>query len=368
MKSLFRHLRRAVLMFAVWLAADARLLAHDPGLSTATFKLTATRAECQLTFARLDVETLVRLDTDGDGKISAAELAAAQPRLDGLATNALEFRADGALLALQSSRAWLDETNNIHLDLAFVLHAPKQLSVFSALIKKMPANHRQFVVLQDGDGQTLAEALLSASQDVVDVDVAELLAGEKPPPDRARLFREFFVMGVQHILTGYDHLLFLLGVLIVMTRLKATIWVITCFTLAHSTTLALAALDVVNLNGQVVEPLIAATIVFVGVENLTRRDAVKQRWLVTLIFGLIHGLGFATDLKAKLAAATGIAVPLISFNLGVELGQMGVAAVVLPALWWLREKPLFVRWGVPAVSVVVVLLGAWWLVQRTILS
>ena len=177
-------------------------------------------------------------------------------------------------------------------------------------------------------------------------------------------------MGVEHILTGYDHLLFLFGLLIAMSQFRATLWVITCFTLAHSTTLALAAFDVVRISGHLVEPLVAATIVYVGVENLLRSEGPTGRWRLTLIFGLVHGLGFATDLKEKLAGVIGaeITVPLLSFNLGVELGQMAVAALVLPLIWWLRSEPAFVRRSVPVCSSLVVLGGAWWLLQRTLLG
>ena len=158
-------------------------------------------------------------------------------------------------------------------------------------------------------------------------------------PGKTTTFPQFFFMGVEHILTGYDHLLFLFGLLIAMSQFRATVWVITCFTLAHSTTLALAAFDVVRVPGRIVEPLIAATIIYVGVENLLRSGGPTGRWRLTLIFGVVHGLGFATELKEKLAGMIGakIAVPLVSFNLGVEAGQMAVAALVLPIIWWLRS-------------------------------
>jgi hypothetical protein len=155
-----------------------------------------------------------------------------------------------------------------------------------------------------------------------------------------------------------------------MSQFRATVWVITCFTLALSTTLALAAFDVVRISGGFVEPLIAATIIYVGAENLLRSEGPTGRWRLTLIFGLVHGLGFATDLKEKLAGMVGakIAVPLVSFNLGVELGQMAVAALVLPLIWWLRTEPAFVRRSVPVCSALVVLAGTWWLLERTLLG
>jgi hypothetical protein len=177
-------------------------------------------------------------------------------------------------------------------------------------------------------------------------------------------------MGVEHILTGYDHLIFLFGLLIAMSQFRATLLMITCFTLAHSATLALAAFDLVRVPAHIVEPLIAVTIIYVGVENLLRRGSATGRWKLTLIFGLVHGLGFATDLREKVAGIVGkeIVLPLISFNLGVELGQMAVAVLVVPLVWGLRSQRVLVRSLVPACSTLVVVAGAWWLVERTLLG
>jgi hydrogenase/urease accessory protein HupE len=179
----------------------------------------------------------------------------------------------------------------------------------------------------------------------------------------------FFLMGVEHILTGYDHLIFLLGLLIATSQFRPTIGVITCFTLAHSATLALAAFDLVRVPDGIVEPLIAATIIYVGAENL-RRGNPAGRSKLTLIFGLVHGLGFATDLKERVVGMAGekIILPLVSFNLGVELGQMAIASLVLPVIWCFRNEPLVIRVIVPACSVIAVVAGAWWLLERTLLS
>jgi hypothetical protein len=103
----------------------------------------------------------------------------------------------------------------------------------------------------------------------------------------------------------------------------------------------------------------------VGVENIVRENP-KGRWLLTFAFGLIHGFGFATVLRelGVGASGSGIAVPLLSFNLGVELGQIAIAAIVLPIIWKLRSRPVFVGRWVPAFSVLVALLGGFWFVQR----
>jgi hydrogenase/urease accessory protein HupE len=180
-------------------------------------------------------------------------------------------------------------------------------------------------------------------------------------------FARFLVLGVEHILTGYDHLVFLIGLLIAGASLTEAAKIITSFTLAHSLTLALSTLDVVNLSPAIVEPLIAASIVYVGIENILRRD-VKRRWLLTFAFGLAHGFGFASALKELEIArnASRAAVPLLSFNIGVELGQIAIAAAMLPLIWKLKERPVFIKRYAPACSLLIALAGVYWLVERTL--
>src|SRR5262249_2797244 len=124
--------------------------------------------------------------------------------------------------------------------------------------------------------------------------------------------------------------------------------------------------DVFSLPGKLIEPLIAATIVFVGVENLVRGDDPKGRWILAFAFGLIHGFGFAGALRQIGLGANGapFVVPLLSFNLGVEIGQIAVAAVLLPILFKLRASPGFARYGMRFVSILVSATGLFWLVER----
>jgi hypothetical protein len=161
-------------------------------------------------------------------------------------------------------------------------------------------------------------------------------------------------------------LLFLFGLLVVARGFISSLSIITSFTIAHSITLAGATLQVVQIPSRIVEPLIAASIVFVGIENLLRGDVLNARRMVTFGFGLIHGLGFASALReAGIGSGnSGIVLPLFSFNLGVELGQIMVAAAVLPIIWKLRENPMFIARWAPACSVAVVVLGSFWFVQR----
>jgi hydrogenase/urease accessory protein HupE len=358
-------------MTALVISLASSAQAHDPGLSTAALKVFPDRLEAEVTFARADIEALVPLDQDRDGKVSQLEWDSAQPQLEKLSREALKVLMNGDPVVITGSDFQLDENNNFRISGVFPSRSAKALKIESPLIPRLARGHRQFMTLVDEQGAPLAEELLSADQNVKELSLPGRLVEStdgRRPPLQIGTFTRFFFSGVEHILTGYDHLLFLFGLLIAMSQFRATVGVITCFTVAHSATLALAAFDLVRIPSHIVEPLIAATIIYVGVENLLRPGGATGRWKLTLIFGMIHGLGFATELKEKLVGMVGakIAVPLFSFNLGVELGQMAVAALVLPLIWWLRAEPALMRRSLPVCSTLVVLAGAWWLLERTL--
>jgi hydrogenase/urease accessory protein HupE len=164
-------------------------------------------------------------------------------------------------------------------------------------------------------------------------------------------------------------LLFLFALLVVCRRFRSIFAIVSCFTLAHSLTLALATLDLVTLPGAFVEAAIAASIIYVGAENLWRRGAEPAgRWALTFVFGLVHGFGFASVLRELGVGAgrQGLLMPLFTFNLGVEAGQVLIACVVLPVVWRLRKNETFVRRGIPVLSGVVVVAGIYWLLDRTL--
>lgn len=173
------------------------------------------------------------------------------------------------------------------------------------------------------------------------------------------------MLGIDHIATGYDHLVFLLGLLIVGGSLRTSVKIITAFTIAHSVTLALATLTLIRLPSNVVEPLIAASIIYVGVENIVRRD-LDKRWRLAFVFGLVHGCGLASVLKDLGVAVNGsdVFAPLISFNLGVEIGQLALAVAALPLIWKLKRRVQYRPRFVPACSLGIALVGAYWLAQQ----
>ena len=356
---------KILLLQVVWALGTMSVFAHDPGLSTATIQIKSNKLEAVLTFSLVDAAQIAELDKNHDGDISQNELAGGVKALEQKGLQALEVGFDGELMKPLQVKAEFDELQNATVSLVFPARPYSKLVITSKWMSVLPPGHRQFVTLKDESGEVLAERLLAANMAAITV----LNETERTSPavtNRSNSFTDFLLMGVKHIWTGYDHLLFLFGLLLVTRNFSSSVKIITCFTIAHSITLAVATLSLVQIPSRIVEPLIAASIVYVGLENLLRGDDPKGRWLLTLAFGLIHGFGFASVLRELGVGSTGasIAIPLVSFNLGVEIGQIVVAGLVLPVIWKLRTRPVFLRLWVPAGSVLIALLGSYWFIER----
>ncbi|WMT71287.1 HupE/UreJ family protein [Bradyrhizobium sp. Ash2021] len=174
---------------------------------------------------------------------------------------------------------------------------------------------------------------------------------------------DFIELGIKHILTGYDHLLFLVALLATARNVWSVVRIVTAFTLAHSVTLSVATMGIVTVPGRIIEPLIAATIVWVALENLFAAEPDRGRWIWSFGFGLVHGLGFASALGELGLKGAMLVRGLVGFNLGVEIGQLLFVAVFLPALMWLtrgRGAQLTPR----IASLTVATIGTYWLVER----
>jgi hydrogenase/urease accessory protein HupE len=349
----------AILACSVALAASA--LAHDPGLSSVTIHLGPNGCEATLRLAIKGAAQLAELDQDHDGVVTQAEFVRSQSQLKAVVVANFVVALDGSVAKPESIQSRLDQNNNVELHLNFGAATFSELEIQSKLIGLLPPGHRQYLRVQDFGGRTVTERLLSADANQA---IVPITVGNRP--NAAGSFADFLLLGVKHILTGYDHLLFLFGLLVVIRRFVSSLKVITCFTIAHSITLAAATFSLVQIPSRVVEPLIATSIVYVGVENLLRGDDPKGRHFLTFGFGLIHGLGFASVLREMGIGSRigGVALPLFSFNLGVELGQISIAAVALPIIWKLRASPLFIAGWAPACSAVVVVLGGFWFAER----
>ena len=386
-------LRRAAawgLALGLWLTG---LRAHDPGLSTVQGEWRGGSLTLTTGLAPADVEALLPPEAPRAPQWGPAEFEAVRPLLFQLAARLWEVRRGAQLLEQADVHVELLPGDNVSFQLRVDPGEGGEPVVLRSLrLADLGSVHRQFALVLDEAGRLVARKLLSGRDPVLEVprtvvaaaapEAPGTPAAPNPAPTAAGAsapaaaedsalptLMEFLWLGVQHIWTGYDHLLFLFALLVVCRTFRSIVAIITCFTLAHSLTLAAATLDWVRLPPSIVEPIIAATIVYVGAENLWRRgEEPAGRWLLTFVFGLIHGFGFASILRDLGVGADpgGILGPLFAFNLGVELGQVAIAAVVMPLVWRLRQQPAFVAKGVPALSGLIALLGLYWLLERTV--
>jgi hypothetical protein len=182
-------------------------------------------------------------------------------------------------------------------------------------------------------------------------------------PGGLPVFASMVAMGVEHILMGFDHLLFLFGLLLICGSFRDMAKVITAFTVAHSVTLCLAALEVWTPSASIVEPAIALSVAFVGIENFIQPDP-AGRWRIAGAFGFIHGFGFAGALGEVGLPEGHIIAALAGFNIGVELGQLAIMLLLVPIIAAALKRPSYTRFVMPALSAVVALAGVAWFAER----
>jgi hydrogenase/urease accessory protein HupE len=351
--------------FLKWLCIAVALLAatigraHQPGLSTIFVDLGSNQLSAQLILAWQEVDGITLLDTNHDRTLSDEEFGAAKAKLLKVAESALSLECDGRMLALKKQPSvQREDTTGIRIDLVYEFPVTQVLTITSEIISELQRGHNQIVTIRSAGGVELGNAVLVRDKPSVDVPLFALKEKQADAP-----IRQFLVLGIEHIVTGWDHLAFLFGLLVIGGKLRDAVKIITSFTLAHSLSLALATLNVINIPSRIVEPLIAASIVYVGFENIMR-DNFSKRWMLTFAFGLIHGCGFASALRELGVGTHGTSVvtPLVCFNLGVELGQLAITAVMLPLIW--KLKPAFPKRWIPVTSAALIVLGSYFLVER----
>ena len=198
-----------------------------------------------------------------------------------------------------------------------------------------------------------------------------------PPPTFMETTTRFIASGIEHIFIGYDHIAFLIALLLWVRHIRSVIKIVTAFTVAHTITLSLATLDIFSLPTIFVEAAIAATIIYVAAENFFHRD-VEKRWPLTFYLGLVHGFGFASVLKEFGIPENSVITALAMFNVGVEIGQIAIVGICLPIILAIdffivrnapnlpnsRRNPIFVYLA----SGVILLFGVYWLIDRVFLA
>jgi hydrogenase/urease accessory protein HupE len=340
------------------LGLAATVHAHDPGLSSLELKVSASGIDARMSFSPRDAELAIQIAADG--RLTASERVLLSRRLGAFARDAIELRMDGRLLSGTVEEVFIVSDATVVVRLTYPRVAGSRLTVRSQVADRLANGHRQLLAVRRTDGVLVGEQMLggSAGHEVSDLDVSMSLTVAA---------RQFFSLGLEHILSGYDHLLFLAGLLLGVERARDVAKTATAFTAGHSLTLLCAVLGFVHVPSQIVEPLIAASIVYVGVENVLRPNA-GARWKTALSFGLIHGLGFAGALQELGVGSEGVSVglPLGSFNVGVEAGQVALAMIVWPAIRYSRARPALGARLLSACSLLVALCGAYWLIARLV--
>jgi hypothetical protein len=278
-----------------------------------------------------------------------------------LVNSRLAMVADGRSLSPEwLAIAALPDRQALRLTFRSAGPEPGVVTIRAALFPYDPY-HQTFVNVYEG-GELTRQEILSGSRTTVDY-----YAGTRS--GILAVVARFLPAGVHHIAIGPDHILFLVGLMLLGGTLRQLLLIVTAFTLAHSVTLSLAALDLVTPPASIIEPAIALSIVYVGADNLLVKGGRDVRAGIAFVFGLIHGFGFASVLRDLGLPARALGWSLFSFNVGVEVGQLVIVAGVATALAALRSRSAEAgRRVVMAGSIAVIGAGAFWFVERVFFS
>ena len=352
--------------------------AHKPSDSYLTVRATSTSTNLSIRWdiALRDLDYVLQLNSAGNGELTWGEVRRRESDIFKLAVARLAFTAAGTPCPLVAAGPMMLDK---HSDGTYaVLSLNAQCASLDAPLKArysmlfdVDPSHRGLV-------QWVAPGVDTAQALVFGTESAEQVLALQPGGVWQTL-NQYLKDGIFHIWAGYDHILFLLALLLpaVLIRqggewqpaprlggaFKEVVKVVTAFTLAHSITLSLASLQIISLPSRWVESLIAASVIFAALNNL-RGTVEGRRWVMAFVFGLVHGFGFASVLADLGLPQGALILALVGFNAGVEVGQLTIVAVFLPLAFWLRGTR-FYRVGVLiGGSLLVALLASWWLAQR----
>lgn len=328
--------------------------AHAVGVSRGEYRVDGQRVRADLILARPELlSALPGIDADRDGEVTVAELDGSRQIVSAWIGRGLTVRVANTPCAGTLERAALTEQDGVELTAAYECPSDAAtISIELGLLSELSLGHRHVATIVTASETTHAVLFEAAPTLAVGGERAEL----------RRVGSSLFRLGIEHSVTGYDHLLFLLALLLVGGTLRSAVLVLAAFTLAHSVTLAVAALGIWTPETRLVAPAIALSIAYVGVANCAAPD-LRRRWRLGFLFGLVHGFGFASALR-NVAVSAVHPIGLASFNLGVEAGQLAVLAVILPSVWWLGRRAWFARGGLRLASLTISGIGLVWFAVR----
>jgi hydrogenase/urease accessory protein HupE len=347
--------RGIYVLAAIFLALPAA--AHPVPFSYLDLHLDRSSVDASLTVHIYDLAHDLQV-TPMERLLDAGFLAAQDTAIRALLIPRLQIAGDGRPL----SGDWLQpeilpERQSIRFHLRYAVPAMPGVVAVSTVMFPYDPVHQTFVNVYEADTLT--------SQIILDINHTntEYFAGTRQGV--FAVVRKFIPAGIHHILIGPDHLLFLVGLLLLGGSIQRLAMIVTSFTIAHSVTLSLAALNLVTPPARIIEPAIALSIVYVGADNLLARGGRDVRAWIAFAFGFIHGFGFANVLREMELPGRALGWSLFSFNFGVEIGQLLVVVTVAVLFAVLRSRSEWARRRlVFAGSIVVIAAGAFWFIQR----
>ena len=351
-------MRAFLLSVALTLACAMPAAAHPSPFSFIDVRVSGTAADLAVVAHIFDVAHDLGL-ADEKTLLDPAALAARREAIVALFEPRIQLWVDGRPVtgAVWTSPVADADRQAIQMQVHYALAAaPSQVALAASLFPYDPV-HQTFVNVYEQDAVAV-QAILSRNRQQL-----EFFPGTRH--GTVAVIKRFAASGVHHILIGPDHLLFLIGLLLLGGTLRQLVLVVSAFTVAHSITLSLAVVRIVSPPAWLVEPAIALSIVYVGADNLTVRGGRDTRAWIAFAFGLIHGFGFASVLREMDLPPRALGWSLLSFNLGVELGQLLVVVPVASALTMIRARSERAgRRLAVAGSLVVIAAGTFWFIQR----
>jgi hypothetical protein len=332
--------------------------AHPVPFSYLDLHLTSTSVEGTLVLHDFDVAHDLGLLTP-DPLLDATRLRQYAPQITDFVLGRFTLVADGTVLPIAFTTVRpLPDRSSVELPWRASVKSPGQLLIKASMFPYDP-NHQTFVNIYE-EGRL-------ARQDILDAHRTAIQYYTGTRQGALAVFKGFTASGVHHIAIGPDHILFIVGLLLLGGTVLRLLGIVSAFTLGHSITLSLAALGLVTPPARIVEPAIALSIVYVGADNLLAAGGRDTRPWIALFFGLVHGFGFAGVLREIGLPPRALGISLFSFNLGVEIGQAVIVVIVASILAMVRKRsPRLAHRLATVGSVIVVLAGAYWFVQRIV--
>jgi hypothetical protein len=355
---------------ALILFSAGRAWGHKPSDGYLTVAARGAEVTGRWDVAVRDVEHALDLDADGDGAVTWGEVRRREGEIRRWAVEGVRLAtAAGACPVEARALETVEHSDGVYLSLRLAASCPvppDRLRVEYRLFAGLDPQHRGILRAEGGEAVVVAPG-----------EVRELALAVAPAPG------SFVVEGVHHIWGGLDHVLFLVALLLPsVLRREGGAWrpapairsavgdvtrIVTAFTAAHSLTLSLATLGLVTVSARVIEPAIAASVALAAVNNV-RPLFGPDRWVVAFALGLLHGFGFSSVLADAGLGGLGLVRALVGFNVGVELGQLGIVALFVPAAFLARHTAAYRRLALVAGSAVITVLAFVWFVQRIVTS